>query len=124
MPGHIYLHNTKTWHCASQRTGLQQIQYCLVIWKKCFNTRFSFIYSCVENRFIKLSQDVESVEVNGKQKMDPWQKGNCKVFLLGWKRGQKLRNGRNNKTLERLQGKIHMFCIKRLYCQLQNLFNI
>lgn len=55
MPGHIYLHNTKMWHHASQQIGLRQIQYCLVIWKKCFNTKFSSTYSRVENKFIKLS---------------------------------------------------------------------
>lgn len=37
----------------------------------------------MENRFIKPPQDVNgSVEVIGKQKMNPWQFGNCKVLLL------------------------------------------
>lgn len=56
--------------------------------KKYFNTKFSFNCSCLENRLIKPPQDVkESVEVIGKQKMNPWQSGYCKVFLLGWNRG-------------------------------------
>ena len=42
----------------------------------------------MENRFIKPPQDVnESVEAIGKQKMNPWQLENCKVFLLGQHRG-------------------------------------
>lgn len=39
----------------------------------------------MENRFTKPPQDVkESVEMIGKQKMNIWQSGSRKVFLLGW----------------------------------------
>lgn len=42
-------------------------------WKKYFNTRFSFKYICVENRFIKtITGCKESAEVIGKQEIDPW----------------------------------------------------
>ena len=55
--------------------------------EKYFSTRFYFNYVCMETRLIKPSHDIKkSVEVTGKQKMDPWQSGNCKVFLLGWNR--------------------------------------
>lgn len=85
VPGPIYLHNSKAWQHASQQSGFQKVQYCLVIWKKYFNTTFSFKYGCMESRFIKPPQDVtESVEVIGKQRMNHWQSENYKGALLRW----------------------------------------
>lgn len=88
VPGPIYLQNPKMWQHASQQIGSQKMQYCLVIWKKYFNTKFSFIYSCMESRFIQPPQDVkESVEVIGKQKISHWQSENYEGLLLRWSKG-------------------------------------